>query len=699
MQRYSAGPRLAALFVFGTLLASAGAAVAVDAIPDTHHDDWRDAPRQQIEPAWSAPANLAGEELARAFLADRAASYDLAAGAADLVLDRVQESLLGSHYHFSQVLDGLSVEHGEVIVSLAKTDGRVYRAWNNYYPVPEGTARPAGLLAAESAYEIAWQRLRARGELLAAPRAELVWAAGATGFQTIWKVGLDLDTPYGAWELRLDAASGQVLALRDANIYRREDDFTISSVDERIGALGGSLEDRGKAFQRYAAKAAMIEDRGAGDRADGTGVIFDPDPRATLSNSALQDNSPPSSFTAAYFTRDLLDLTFSGGLYRVTGPWVNIINWDPPNTPPSTTSDGNWTAVRGDNAFNDAMTYYMLDTNQRYMQAMGFTGATGIQQGSIGTDTDGFNGADNSFYSPGSNRISFGHGCVDDSEDSDVMLHEYGHAIHYGINSNWNGGDTGAMGEGFGDYWAGSYSYSTPNGQTFHPEWVFSWDGHGDGNQCWSGRLLNKLNLVYNHNIYYGAHQGIPGGSSDELWSTPLFQSLIALMDLGQTRESVDQIILESHFGIGYGPKMRDLANATVAAAQALQPGNPHSGVFILKFAHHNIIEDLTAAPGDGDSAALPAGIRLGQNAPNPFNPKTEIRFRLPEGGAAVSLSVFDVSGRSVKTLAQGHLAGGEHVVNWDGTDHAGESLGSGVYFYRLSAAGGQETRKMLLLK
>ena len=208
-------------------------------------------------------------------------------------------------------------------------------------------------------------------------------------------------------------------------------------------------------------------------------MVFDPDPRTTLNNNTLQDTSPAGSFTDAYFTRDLLDIKFNGGLYRLNGPWVDILNWESPNTPPSTTTDGNWTATRGNNAFNDAMTYFHLDQNQRYMQSLGFTGATGIQEGPIGADTDGLSGADNSDYIPGTNRLAFGHGCVDDNEDADVILHEYGHAIQHGINASWFGGDTGAMGEGFGDYWAGSYSYSTANGRLFNPNWIFTWDGHG----------------------------------------------------------------------------------------------------------------------------------------------------------------------------------------------------------------------------
>ena len=93
-----------------------------------------------------------------------------------------------------------------------------------------------------------------------------------------------------------------------------------------------------------------------------------------------------------------------------------------------------------------------------------------------------------------------------------------------------------------------------------------------------------------------------------------------------------------------------------------------------------------------------PAALALAQNHPNPFNPKTTISFALPAAGA-VRLSVFDVSGRRVATLIDAVQPAGQHHVIWDGRDAAGANLSSGVYFYRLEAAGAQVERKMLLLK
>ncbi len=94
---------------------------------------------------------------------------------------------------------------------------------------------------------------------------------------------------------------------------------------------------------------------------------------------------------------------------------------------------------------------------------------------------------------------------------------------------------------------------------------------------------------------------------------------------------------------------------------------------------------------------ALPAEFSLMQNYPNPFNPETNIPFALPVR-SQVKLSVFDLLGREVATLADGPFEAGLHTVNWNASE-----MSSGVYFYRLDAQGGQQnfnsTRKVVLMK
>jgi choice-of-anchor B domain-containing protein len=99
-------------------------------------------------------------------------------------------------------------------------------------------------------------------------------------------------------------------------------------------------------------------------------------------------------------------------------------------------------------------------------------------------------------------------------------------------------------------------------------------------------------------------------------------------------------------------------------------------------------------AIGDHKSQAF----TLAQNSPNPFNPSTRISFNLAGRGAA-RLYIYDVNGARVATLVDGELSAGAHSVAWNGTDSRGETVASGVYYYRLDAGHDSATKQMVLLK
>lgn len=90
--------------------------------------------------------------------------------------------------------------------------------------------------------------------------------------------------------------------------------------------------------------------------------------------------------------------------------------------------------------------------------------------------------------------------------------------------------------------------------------------------------------------------------------------------------------------------------------------------------------------------------LALGQNNPNPFNPKTEIHFAVAHEGRG-SLRVFNLRGERVRTLLEGAFAAGEQTVQWDGRGDNGVLVGSGVYLYRLEVDGQALSRRMMLLK
>jgi subtilisin family serine protease len=110
---------------------------------------------------------------------------------------------------------------------------------------------------------------------------------------------------------------------------------------------------------------------------------------------------------------------------------------------------------------------------------------------------------------------------------------------------------------------------------------------------------------------------------------------------------------------------------------------------------------------GVGDDVAgggnlLPRVFGLSQNYPNPFNPSTTIRYEIPEDageGVKVTLEIFDIRGRKVRTLVNTNKEPGRYSVQWNGRGDKGEIAASGIYLYRLEAGDFQETRRMLLLK
>jgi hypothetical protein len=94
----------------------------------------------------------------------------------------------------------------------------------------------------------------------------------------------------------------------------------------------------------------------------------------------------------------------------------------------------------------------------------------------------------------------------------------------------------------------------------------------------------------------------------------------------------------------------------------------------------------------------LPERYLLKQNYPNPFNLSTNISFELPEDND-VELAIYDLLGRKVTTLLNSFLPAGGHTVTWNGRSESGETVSSGIFFYRLRTSDFDETKKMSLVK
>ncbi|MBD3367827.1 MAG: T9SS type A sorting domain-containing protein [Candidatus Eisenbacteria bacterium] len=125
-------------------------------------------------------------------------------------------------------------------------------------------------------------------------------------------------------------------------------------------------------------------------------------------------------------------------------------------------------------------------------------------------------------------------------------------------------------------------------------------------------------------------------------------------------------------------------------------------GSEVVEGVHIDDVSIVTVSGSTGTS--VPGGTMpepmalLHQNSPNPFTPSTTIRFTTPSPGHVV-VAVYNVQGRLIKTLLDDYVGAGEHAVVWDGRDELGGEIAAGVYLYRLSYGGREESRKMLLVR
>jgi methionine-rich copper-binding protein CopC len=121
-----------------------------------------------------------------------------------------------------------------------------------------------------------------------------------------------------------------------------------------------------------------------------------------------------------------------------------------------------------------------------------------------------------------------------------------------------------------------------------------------------------------------------------------------------------------------------------------------HNPFFIIQvlLASKNVIVGINQT-----STEIPEKFDMSQNYPNPFNPTTKIDFAVPKT-SNVSLVIYDISGREIKTLIKNEpMMAGKYTVDWNSIGNTGSMVSSGVYFYRIMSEGTAITKKMMLIK
>jgi hypothetical protein len=298
----------------------------------------------------------------------------------------------------------------------------------------------------------------------------------------------------------------------------------------------------------------------------GSGQVFNPNPVVTLQNESLTDssNSNSSTFTPAYSTVTLTQL--NSGVTTLKGAYANNAS-----SSAVTSSTRTYTYNRSQAGFEQVMAYYHVTTAQEYIQSLGFTDINNSAQTYRTTGlTD-----DNSYYDPSDDSLTFGTGGVDDAEDAEVIWHEYGHAIQDAqVPGFGSSSQSGAIGEGFGDYWAVTMSQATSRDTRTTP-WacVMDWDS-----TSYTEDTPHCLRRTDGPKVYPGDLDG-EVHDDGEIWSHALWD---VNRYLGRT--TANRVILESQFFFNPEITMPAAAQKTVATAQALY--GPHAAAKVRKAFH-----------------------------------------------------------------------------------------------------------------
>jgi hypothetical protein len=277
------------------------------------------------------------------------------------------------------------------------------------------------------------------------------------------------------------------------------------------------------------------------------------------------------------------------------------------------------------------------------------------------------------------------------------------------------------------------YDYATikylPNGDTV---WVRRYNGPANGND-----VAVKIAIDGNHNVYVTGYSDSTGSSQDyatvkydssgnEIWVRRFDCANGTDMPADMAIDGSNNIYVTGHSGCGgatsfdyvtikyypngdttwlrkyQGPVYQgsdyayalavDTSGGVYVTGKSQGEGTDYDYTTIKYVKKPSGVEEET------ERSEKPSEFDLSQNYPNPFNPTTKIEFTLSKSGF-VTLRIYDILGREVKTLVSEHLSAGYKSVIWDGKNDEGKDVASGVYFYQLKVGDFSQPKKMLLLK
>ena len=468
----------------------------------------------------SNTSNQTPQQIAEATLKKIAGDLKIRPDLSQLKFDKVKESILGSHVLYQQYHAGKPISGAWIRIDIDK-DGRVYNILSDLVPEPA----------------------------MAKTRKAEAKSAGATQTRQL----SEGEAKTRAIEAASAAPGDEVKVLQSESCYYPRNGVPILTwkmIVKTTPAKSSGKNARPAEWKIYidAATGEIIEKHNLLRFVDGKGRVFDPNPVVSLNDTTLNDKSQlPDKAYKEVVLRDLKNTGFIEGPFVTTNTTRNRVK----------RKNCDFRFKRNNRAFKEVMVYFHIDRIQRYLQGLGFKN---VLNHPIPVNIDGQRD-DNSHYSPSDKNLTFGTGGVDDAEDAEIILHEYGHAIQDDQVPGFGASDEGgAMGEGFGDFLAASF-FSDVKPQQLKPT-LGNWDATAySGDEPPYLRRLDS-NKKYPKDLDHEVHD------DGEIWSACLWELRAAL-----GRKTTETLVIAHHFLLSRDARFEDGANALVTADKNLNQG------------------------------------------------------------------------------------------------------------------------------
>lgn len=392
-----------------------------------------------------------------------------------------------------------------------------------------------------------------------------------------------------------------------------------------------------------------------------SGKVFMPDPLTTAQRDYgapyIDDSDKTSPSLEAQMRLVTFRTTFNGSQFLLQSPYVKISDFSGASIAPATSQTGEFYYNRSQESFEDVNAFYHISTIQNHIQQLGFSCADSLVEVDTHATID-----DNSYFLPSGSggKVFLGTGGVDDAEDADVCVHEYGHFVSASAAPGSNNGlQRESLDEAFGDYLAASYSRSLGS---YRDNWVFNWDGH---NEFWNGRVMDS-NWKYpddiNNSKYHNA----------QIWSAAVF-CLNGIIG----RNATDSLILQTHYAYAANISLLDAGVLLMYADTLLTNGKYACPIYQCLFAHglqpSNPVINCSVGITESDEASL---IQYISNASS---------FSLVNSaGNSYKLQLIDAIGQQIMRVDKN-----QPLFTYDNTN-----LPAGVYLITVEINGKTKTYK-----